>query len=105
MKRIFHPVTGLPFTLGRRLPKTWAPQFDVSRYVDPNGPKRPLGARWESKAIRALHNPLGNDQYGDCVFAGGEIYAVFSPDWLNAATQTSPSGLNAAQLAADLAAA
>jgi len=35
---------------------------------------------------------------------GGEIYAVFSPDWLNKATQLSPSGLNAAQLAADIAA-
>ena len=33
--------------------------------------------------------------------AGGEIYAVFSHDWLNQATQTAPNGLNAAQLVAD----
>jgi hypothetical protein len=36
--------------------------------------------------------------------AGGEVYAVFSPDWLNAATKESPSGFNAQQLAADIAA-
>lgn len=35
--------------------------------------------------------------------AGGEIYAVFSTDWLNKATQAAPSGLNAAQLAVDCA--
>lgn len=34
--------------------------------------------------------------------AGGEVYAVFSPDWLNRATEKSPSGFNAAQLATDL---
>jgi hypothetical protein len=34
--------------------------------------------------------------------AGGEVYAVFSPDWLTRATEKSPSGFNAAQLAADL---
>ncbi len=36
--------------------------------------------------------------------AGGEVYAVFSPDWIDAATKESPSGFNAAQLAADIAA-
>ena len=34
--------------------------------------------------------------------AGGEVYAVFSPEWLSAATMKSPSGFDAAQLAGDL---
>ena len=71
MVRTFrHAETGRTFALGRRLPAAWAPQLDLARYVDPNAPARPFGQRWESKAIHALHNPLGNDQYGDCVFAG-----------------------------------
>ena len=35
--------------------------------------------------------------------AGGEVFTIVSPEWISAATQTSPSGMNAAQLSADLA--
>ncbi len=57
------------FRLGRNVPKNWRPTLNLERYASPVPPARPLGQRWESKAIHALHNPLGNDRYGDCVFA------------------------------------
>ena len=65
---------------GRNLPAVWRPTLDVERYLTGSvAPKRPLGQRWELKAIHALHDPLGNDQYGCCVFA-----AAFKQDvaWL-----------------------
>lgn len=68
------------FRLGRNLPAVWRPALDAERYLTGSmQPARPLGNRWESKAIHALHDPLGNDRYGDCVFA-----AAFKQDaaWL-----------------------
>ena len=77
---ITHPTTGRTFALGRNVPEIWRPSLDFERYLTgPVQPARPLGRRWESKAIHALHDPLGNDQYGCCVFA-----AAFKQDvaWL-----------------------
>ncbi len=87
MKTIVHPDTGQKFTLGRNIPKVWYPTLDAERYLSAV-PARQLGARWESKAIHALHDPLGNDDWGDCVFA-----ALFKQDiaWLrDAGNETSP---------------
>ncbi len=65
--------------LGRNIPSVWRPSLDAERYLTGPVTARPLGQRWESKAIHALHNPLGNDRYGCCVFA-----AAFKQDaaWL-----------------------
>jgi hypothetical protein len=75
---------------GRSIPRIWRPTLDAERYLTAAiVPSRPLGSRWESKAIHALHDPLGNDQYGCCVFA-----AAFKQDvaWLrDAADETSPN--------------
>ena len=97
---ITHPATGRTFALGRRIPEFWRPTLDAERYLtgrvlprhgfsSATAPVRPVGARWESKAIHALHAPLGNDLWGDCVFA-----ALFKQDvaWLrNAGDVTSPN--------------
>lgn len=56
--------------LGRNLPEVWRPTLNLERYAASCAPARPLGQRWESKAIHALRKPLGNDRFGDCVFAG-----------------------------------
>ena len=76
--------------LGRKLPKVWKPALTLDRYLADRAsygsgrggsdiffsrtaairsPMRPLGARWESKAIHLLHDPAGNDMVGDCTCA------------------------------------
>lgn len=87
MKTIVHPTSGRNFALGRNIPSVWRPTLDAARYLSPAVmPARPLGQRWESKAIHALHDPLGNDQFGCCVFA-----AAFKQDvaWLRDAGDAS----------------
>jgi hypothetical protein len=69
IKTFTHSATGRAFSLGRSVPKVWRPTLDAARYLAAVAPARALGQRWESKAIHALHDPLGNDQFGCCVFA------------------------------------
>ncbi len=80
MPLIVHPSTGRTFALGRNLPSVWRPCLDAERYlIRAIEPARPPGQRWESKAIHALHDALGNQTYGCCVWA-----AAFKQDvaWL-----------------------
>src|SRR5271166_739586 len=62
----------MPLKLGRNLPKVWRPTLSLDRYLTepPSAPARPLGQRWESKAVHALRDPLANDTLGDCTCAG-----------------------------------
>jgi hypothetical protein len=54
---------------GRKAPKSLGPHFRFSRYLTARLPPAPAAVDYSPWALPSLRDIMGNDQYGDCVFA------------------------------------
>jgi hypothetical protein len=71
LKTLIHPETGEKFKMGRKQSIAPQPHLRLSNYLMRTvPPPPPARSDYAHPAIPGLQNILGNDQYGDCVFAG-----------------------------------
>lgn len=84
MKSVFAPHLNTHVKLGRKRPVAVGPHLKLSRYLRAGLPAPPSSSDYSTKAASILSDVFGNDQYGDCVFAGG--YHVVGVETANAGT-------------------
>lgn len=77
MKEVFAPHLNRNVKFGRRHPAAFGPHLKLRNYLKATLPAAPVAYDYTGKAAPILADIMGNDQYGDCVFAcGGHLVGV-----------------------------
>ncbi len=84
MKEIFAPHLNRTVKFGRRRPAAIGPHLKLRNYLKASLPSAPASSDYSLKASAILSDVMGNDQYGDCIFAAG--YHVVGVETANAGT-------------------
>lgn len=71
MKEVFAPHLNRNVKFGRRQPAAIGPHLRLRNYLKASLPAAPATYDYTPKASNILSDVMGNDQYGDCVFACG----------------------------------
>jgi hypothetical protein len=82
MKEVFAPHLNRNVKFGRRHPVSFGPHLKLRNYLRAALPSAPPSSDYTPKAAGILADVLGNDRFGDCVFAGG--YHVTGVETANA---------------------
>src|SRR5258706_13142882 len=89
MKEIFAPHLNRTVKFGRRRPAAIGPHLKLRNYLKASLPSAPASSDYSLKASAILSDVMGNDQYGDCIFAAG--YHVVGVGTANAGTGFAPT--------------
>jgi hypothetical protein len=84
MKQIFSPHLNRHVKFGRKKPAAKGPHLRLRNFLKASLPAAPASSDYTTKAASIVSDVMGNDQYGDCVFAGG--YHVTGIETANAGT-------------------